>query len=82
MGAFLILWLGFAIAVAILANRFDRSGILWFLIALVISPLLAGIIVLAMGRNGKRCPSCAETVKREAATCRHCGHNFQQVQQT
>jgi hypothetical protein len=28
------------------------------------------------GRAQKRCPDCAEDVKREAVVCRYCGHNF------
>lgn len=46
---FLILfWLGLAVAVGILAANRGRTGIGWFLLAVVFSPLLAGIFVLVM----------------------------------
>ena len=41
-------WFGFAIIVGVAANTRGRSGFGWFLLALIISPLLAGLLVLAM----------------------------------
>jgi hypothetical protein len=38
----------FAIIVGIAANMRGRSGFGWFLLAVVISPLLAGLLVLAL----------------------------------
>lgn len=69
-------WVVFSLAIIFLARRLDRSGIVWFLLSLVISPLLAGIILLALGQNGKKCPKCAEKVKKDAHVCRHCGFDF------
>lgn len=47
--AFIIFWLGFSIAAAILASRYNRSGFGWFLFSLLLSPLLGFIFVLACG---------------------------------
>jgi hypothetical protein len=47
MFALLFFWVGFSIAVAVAANTRGRDGVGWFFLALLISPLLAGIIVLA-----------------------------------
>ncbi|WP_315759339.1 hypothetical protein [Bradyrhizobium sp. SZCCHNRI2007] len=44
----LLLWLFFAFVVGIAANNRGRSGLGWFLIACVISPLLAIVLVLAL----------------------------------
>lgn len=33
-----------------------------------------------MQRNQKKCPSCAEAIKLEASRCKHCGHEFTDLQ--
>lgn len=42
-------WVVLAVAVGILAGRYGRSGFGWFLFALILSPLLGFILVLALG---------------------------------
>lgn len=44
-------WLLGAFVVAVLAGRYQRSGFGWFLLSLVISPLLAGLFLLAAGKR-------------------------------
>ena len=81
------IWFVFAIAVGIWASNRGRSGFGWFLLAVVISPLLAGILLavtknragsdtistLPSERTHVRCPQCAEFVLPEAKKCKHCG---------
>jgi hypothetical protein len=43
-----VIWIGLAVAVGVIANSRGRSGPGWAILALVISPLIAGIIVLAL----------------------------------
>lgn len=43
-----LLWLVCSIAVGVLANGMRRSGYGWCLLALFISPLIAGILVFAL----------------------------------
>ena len=44
-----LFWFGLSIIVGIGANRRDRSGAGWFFLALLISPVLAGLLMLALG---------------------------------
>ena len=80
-----VLWIIFAILVGVYASSKGRSGVGWFLIAVLVSPLIGFIIaflispiknkveqnILEAG-DMKKCPSCAEFVKAEAKLCKHC----------
>lgn len=46
---FLAAWLLFALIVGFVASSLKRSGILWFLLACVFSPLIMGIFLLLVG---------------------------------
>src|SRR4051794_9194127 len=78
----LFFWFAGAVLVGVIANSKGRSGIGWFLLAALLSPLLSLIAVVAMPRvkpfeePTKACPRCAETVKLAAMVCKHCGHEF------
>lgn len=86
---FPVLWVVFAVAVGVLADKRGRGGVKWFFIALVVSPLIAGVFLLVNedlaaakvraslqpdATTHVRCPACAEWVMPEAAVCKHCGH--------
>jgi hypothetical protein len=45
-------WIAFSIVVGIAASNKGRSGFGWFLLSIVTSPLIAGLLVLAMSRKG------------------------------
>jgi hypothetical protein len=45
---FVVLWIVFSFAVAIAANANGRSGCGWFFISLLISPLFAILLVIAV----------------------------------
>ena len=45
---YLLAWGFFAILVGILAPRFGRSSFGWFMLALIISPLFAGLLLICL----------------------------------
>lgn len=74
-------WFAFAVVVAVAAGSRGRSWLGWFLLSLVISPLLTLILVLvlpsikdrATPETHVRCPDCRELVLIGAKVCKHCG---------
>lgn len=80
-----ILWLIFSIIIGSVASSKGRSGIGFFFVSLILSPLVGLIIVLIIQPNQstveqktleaghhKRCSQCGELVKAEASLCKHC----------
>ena len=84
----ILFWVIFAVAVGVFASNRGRSGFGWFLLSLVISPIL-GLLFVAVSKDlskiatnagstpgvstHRKCPACAEWVLPEAAVCKHCG---------
>lgn len=83
------LWFIGAIIVAIIASTMDRSGFGFFVLSLLLSPVISLIILLIVGsikvsndlqKQGAetpethvRCPDCRELVRADAHKCKHCG---------
>jgi hypothetical protein len=87
------LWFGLAVVIGIWASNKGRHGFGWFLLACIISPLLAAAF-LAVVRNKSqvqqldtipneethvRCVHCAEYVLPQATKCKHCGSDITPV---
>jgi hypothetical protein len=81
-----IFWVVMAIGVGIGGAHYGRNGIAWFLIALLLSPLIGFILLAIAGRLGPqpaadaptpethvKCPDCRELVRKDARKCRYCG---------
>ena len=83
-----VFWLGFSVLVGVVAAGRGRSGVGWFALSLVISPLIGLLLVAVLGnlkeqaaraasepgsKTHVRCPKCAEWVLPEATVCKHCG---------
>ena len=84
MIAIIFFWLLFALVVGMIASSRGRSGFGWCILACLISPLLAGIILLlSANRRGQagrpnpsthvKCPDCKELILKDARVCRYCG---------
>lgn len=80
-----VMWLIFAVLVGVFASSKGRSGIGFFFLAVLLSPLIGFIVALVVSpiranteakaiESGdlKKCPNCAEFVKVEAKLCKHC----------
>lgn len=87
-------WLVTALLVARGAMGRGRSAVGWFLLAILLAPPVAALMLLVMpdlvdsrqrslaGRNkaGLRlCPSCDEVVRARAKCCRYCGVDLERL---
>jgi hypothetical protein len=83
------LWFVGSIVVGIVAHARGRSGIGYFLLSALLSPLIGAVLALGLpsklpsgttaalvpsAQTHGRCPACAEFVLPEARVCKHCGH--------
>lgn len=80
-------WLICAILVAVAAHGRGHSGYVWLLLAIVLTPLPAALMLLMFadrsdrrrrrdagrGKEGLRlCPFCSEVIRSQALRCRFC----------
>ena len=79
MGVF-IFWVLCGIAAAMVASSKGRSVGGWFFLGLILGPF-GLLFALLAGKEGpaegeRKCPFCAEFIKKEAVVCKHCGRDL------
>jgi hypothetical protein len=77
-------WVGFSILLGLTAAGFGRSGAVFFLLSLVVSPLLAAVLLVVMGPKSEaakvRCSECGALAKATAQYCPGCGRQLPAAQ--
>lgn len=81
-----LLWAILCVLCGVYASNLNRSGIGYFVLSFLISPLITAIVLLIAGKSKPpiksdvtvvseftECPFCAEQIKKKASICKHCG---------
>ena len=81
----ILTWIVLSILVGVYASSKGRSGIGFFFLSIILSPLIGFIIALIVqpkerqGSQLRKCPFCAEDIKSEAIVCKHCGRDVEPI---
>lgn len=83
---FVIVWAICLLAVPIMAVQKNRSGFLWFILAVLFGPVALLIVAVASAERPdgtkpeggfiRKCPFCAEGIRKDAVVCLHCGKDL------
>lgn len=91
---YLIVFILCGIAAGIIAANKGRSVAGWAFLGVLFGPI-GVLLALVVAKNqaaidqraiaageSRKCPMCAEVVKREAVVCKHCGSPLSAIEQT
>lgn len=88
----LTIWILFGVVAAATASRNGRTGCGWFLLGIIFGPFALIVALLPSSKEKdtskayesgsygeyKKCPFCAEVIKKEAIKWKHCSSDLQQ----
>ena len=66
------LWTLFTLLIAVWAKKWNHSWLIWVVVSLLISPFIAGLILLLIGKESPKCPSCKKEMKEGSLICDKC----------
>ena len=69
-----LIWIWLSVLVGLAAWWQRHSGWGWFVLSMIISPLVAGLFLLTRGKGRTTCPSCHDLVDKEEVVCQTCGN--------
>jgi len=84
-----LFWVSLSFLIGLWAERYGRSFWGFLALSLILSPLIGAIAVLTYGKDEqmieknrlregylKKCPDCAELIKKEAKICKFCRKSY------
>lgn len=76
MGVFILFWIIGTVLVSLWASKWKHSWILFSAISIILTPLIAGLILVTWGhRKGIcKCPKCGKWREISDTKCIHCEH--------
>ena len=70
----LIVWLFFGLLGALIGQKKGINPALAFIAGFLLGPF--ALLMVFVSSESKKCPKCAELIKKEAHFCKHCKHEF------
>lgn len=78
----LTVWTILAVVAGVIAGQKKRSVVAWTILTFLFSPLCL-LVLLSLSptdtANERKCPFCAEWIKKEAVVCKHCDREIRKA---